>query len=521
MSDVEELRHAARACPTRSAATSSATPRGRACALATLLDRAGVQAGATQIVGRSVDGFTAGFPTEVGLDGRTALVAVAMNGEPLPAEHGFPPGSSSPGSTATCRRRSGSTASSSTTWEDFDGYWIPRGWSKEGPIKTASRIDVPRSGATIDSGRQPIAGVAWAPPGGIARVEVQVDDGEWIEAQARRRGERQHVGAVARRLGSHLRRAPHPRAGDGLDGQDADRGVRAAGARRSRLAGTAANRARAVMTVDAGVVLAWGVPRLRDLPWRATRDPWRILVAEVMLQQTQAPRVIPKWTAFCATLPDTGGVRGGIARRRAAAVAGARLPAPGAQPARRRQRHRRAPRRCGARHDRRAARPARHRPVHGAGGAGVRLRARRRRRRHEHRPRARPGDGRAARRCVACQALGDALVPHGAGWVWNQVLMDLGATVCRPAPRCATARCPRRAPGTSPAGRRPTRPTARPASARRQAPVRRRATARHAATCCARCTTAPVPPTRSPRASSTGSLADRLVVRTGDVLHLP
>ena len=93
-------------------------------------------------------------------------------------------GSSSPGSTATCRRPSGWTAIQLTTWDDFDGYWIPRGWSKEGPIKTASRIDVPRSGATVDAGRQPIAGVAWSPPGGITRVEVQVDDGEeWIEAR--------------------------------------------------------------------------------------------------------------------------------------------------------------------------------------------------------------------------------------------------------------------------------------------------------------------------------------------------
>ena len=151
--------------------------------LATLLDRAGVQAGATQIVGRSVDGFTAGFPTEVGLDGRTALVAVAMNGEPLPAEHGFPARLVVAGLYGYVSATKWLDGIQLTTWEDFDGYWIPRGWSKEGPIKTASRIDVPRSGATIDPGRQPIAGVAWAPPGGISRVEVQVDDGEWIEAQ--------------------------------------------------------------------------------------------------------------------------------------------------------------------------------------------------------------------------------------------------------------------------------------------------------------------------------------------------
>jgi DMSO/TMAO reductase YedYZ molybdopterin-dependent catalytic subunit len=151
--------------------------------LATLLDRAGVQAGATQIVGRSVDGFTAGFPTEVGLDGRTALVAVGMNGEPLPAEHGFPARLVIAGLYGYVSATKWLDGIQLTTWEDFDGYWVPRGWSKEGPIKTASRIDVPRSGATIEAGRQPIAGVAWAPPGGISGVEVQIDDGEWIDAR--------------------------------------------------------------------------------------------------------------------------------------------------------------------------------------------------------------------------------------------------------------------------------------------------------------------------------------------------
>ena len=119
------------------------------------------------------------------------------------------------------------------------------------------------------------------------------------------------------------------------------------------------------------------------------------------------------------------------------------------------------------------------------------------------------------------QDAADALVPAGAGWAWNQVLMDLGATVCRPAPRCA--RVParrRRARGTSPVTRRPTRPPARPASA----PARRRtraATARPAAPCCGPSTTAPGrPPTFDARIVA-GLVADRLVVRTGDLLHLP
>src|SRR5690606_21338127 len=70
-----------------------------------------------------------------------------------------------------------------TTWEDFDAYWVPRGWSKEGPVKTQSRIDVPRAGGVVGLEEISIAGVAWAPNVGIERVEVQVDEGEWMEAE--------------------------------------------------------------------------------------------------------------------------------------------------------------------------------------------------------------------------------------------------------------------------------------------------------------------------------------------------
>ena len=148
-----------------------------------LLDRAGLQPEGTQIVGRSVDGFTAGFPTEVGLDGRTALVAVAMNGEPLPARHGFPARLIVAGLYGYVSATKWLEAITVERWDDFDGYWVPRGWSKEGPIKLTSRIDVPASGASIEAGRQPIAGVAWQPILGISHVEVQVDDEPWQQAQ--------------------------------------------------------------------------------------------------------------------------------------------------------------------------------------------------------------------------------------------------------------------------------------------------------------------------------------------------
>ncbi len=154
--------------------------------LATVLDQAGVQPRATQIVGRSIDRWTAGFPTEVALDGRVAMVAVQMNGEPLPISHGFPARLVVAGLYGYVSATKWLSDIELTTWEAFDGYWIPRGWSKEGPIKTQSRIDVPRRDSTIDPGPTAIAGVAWAPSRAIEKVEVQVDDEDWVEAELSR-----------------------------------------------------------------------------------------------------------------------------------------------------------------------------------------------------------------------------------------------------------------------------------------------------------------------------------------------
>lgn len=151
--------------------------------LTALLDRAGVQPEGTQIVGASVDGFTAGFPTDAAYDGRTALVAVGMNGEPLPTRHGYPARLVVAGLYGYVSATKWLREIRVTRWDDVDGYWIPRGWSKEGPVKTQSRIDVPRAGARLVPGTTPIAGVAWAPTRGIAAVEVQIDDGPWQPAQ--------------------------------------------------------------------------------------------------------------------------------------------------------------------------------------------------------------------------------------------------------------------------------------------------------------------------------------------------
>ncbi len=151
--------------------------------LTDVLDAAGVRPEATQIVGRSVDGWTAGFPTELAYDGRKPLIAVGMNDEPLPARHGYPARLIVPGLYGYVSATKWLEEIELTTWEGFDGYWIPRGWSKTGPIKTQSRIDVPRNGEVINGSPAVFAGVAWAPLKGIDKVEVRVSKGAWEEAE--------------------------------------------------------------------------------------------------------------------------------------------------------------------------------------------------------------------------------------------------------------------------------------------------------------------------------------------------
>jgi DMSO/TMAO reductase YedYZ molybdopterin-dependent catalytic subunit len=151
--------------------------------LPTLLNRAGIQKGADQIVGRSVDDFTAGIPTAALLDGRVALLAVGMNGEPLPTKHGFPARLVVAGLYGYVSATKWVTQLEATTFADYDAYWVPRGWSQQAPIKTESRIDVPRGNGPLAAGPIAVAGVAWAPHRGINAVEVQVDNDPWQPAQ--------------------------------------------------------------------------------------------------------------------------------------------------------------------------------------------------------------------------------------------------------------------------------------------------------------------------------------------------
>jgi DMSO/TMAO reductase YedYZ molybdopterin-dependent catalytic subunit len=146
-----------------------------------VLDIAGPTSAATQLVGRSVDGWTAGMPMSWVADpGREPMIAVQMNDAPLPRAHGYPARLIVPGLFGYVSATKWLSELELTTWESFDAYWVPLGWAKEGPILTQSRIDTPRG--TIPAGRVPIAGVAWAPDRGISKVEVAIDD-TWHEAE--------------------------------------------------------------------------------------------------------------------------------------------------------------------------------------------------------------------------------------------------------------------------------------------------------------------------------------------------
>jgi DMSO/TMAO reductase YedYZ molybdopterin-dependent catalytic subunit len=149
-----------------------------------LLLEAGVRPGADQLFSTSVDGFTAGTPVDALMDpDRGAMLAIGMNGEPLPQEHGFPARMVVPGLYGYVSATKWVTDMELTTFAAKQGYWIPRGWSVRAPVKTQSRIDSPREGSVLGRGGNTVAGTAWAQTTGIRAVEVRVDDGEWQQAE--------------------------------------------------------------------------------------------------------------------------------------------------------------------------------------------------------------------------------------------------------------------------------------------------------------------------------------------------
>lgn len=151
--------------------------------LAPLLREAGLDPKADQLVGRSVDGMTIGTPVAAVMDGRAAMLAIAMNGEPLLPEHGFPVRMVVPGLYGYVSATKWIVDLEVSTFAAYDPYWVKRGWKQQAPIKTSSRIDTPKAFARVKAGRVVVAGVAWAQHRGIKEVEVRVDGGDWRKAE--------------------------------------------------------------------------------------------------------------------------------------------------------------------------------------------------------------------------------------------------------------------------------------------------------------------------------------------------
>ncbi|QTA35725.1 molybdopterin-binding oxidoreductase [Streptomyces sp. CA-256286] len=156
--------------------------------LSDLLKEAGVKppsrgGRADQIIARSVDGMTLGTPVEDVMDGRDAMLAVGMNGEPLPFVHGFPVRMLVPGLYGYVSACKWIEDIELTTFDDYDAYWVKRKWARKAPIKTQSRIDTPKPFGRPEAGTVMVAGVAWAQHRGIEKVEIRVDDGPWRPAQ--------------------------------------------------------------------------------------------------------------------------------------------------------------------------------------------------------------------------------------------------------------------------------------------------------------------------------------------------
>ena len=148
-----------------------------------ILDEVGVRPDADALLSTSDDGWNCGTPLAALTDGRNAMLAVSMNGEPLPVEHGFPVRMVVPGLYGYVSATKWVVDWEVTRFDDFEAYWTERGWAPEGPVKTQSRIDTPADGAEVEAGQVAVGGVAWAQHRGIETVEIRVDDGDWRTAE--------------------------------------------------------------------------------------------------------------------------------------------------------------------------------------------------------------------------------------------------------------------------------------------------------------------------------------------------
>jgi len=151
--------------------------------LTDLLEQAGVGNTADQLLSTDVDGMTISTPLEVATDGRDTMIAIAMNGEPLPREHGFPARLVTPGIYGFVGATKWLAKLTLTTYEAESAYWTDRDWATDAPIKVSSRVDTPKPLSTIDAGKTVIGGIAWAQTRGIGKVEVRIDGGEWQQAE--------------------------------------------------------------------------------------------------------------------------------------------------------------------------------------------------------------------------------------------------------------------------------------------------------------------------------------------------
>ena len=152
--------------------------------LSDVLDRAGLGASADQILSTDVDGMTISTPLAIAIDGRDSMIAIGMNGVPLPREHGFPARLIVPGLYGFVGATKWITRMTLTTYAEQDAYWTKRGWATDAPIKPSSRIDTPRPFEDVQAGTVTVGGIAWAQQqGGVVAVEVSIDDGPWAPAR--------------------------------------------------------------------------------------------------------------------------------------------------------------------------------------------------------------------------------------------------------------------------------------------------------------------------------------------------
>jgi DMSO/TMAO reductase YedYZ molybdopterin-dependent catalytic subunit len=151
--------------------------------LAPLLEEAGLLSGADAVLQTSEDGWTCGTPLAALTDDRNAMLALAMNGRPLPIEHGFPVRTLVPGLFGYVSATKWVRDLEVSTFADISAYWTERGWAELGPVKMSSRVDVPRSGAEVPAGEVVFGGVAWSQHTGVSEVEFSVDGGAWRSAE--------------------------------------------------------------------------------------------------------------------------------------------------------------------------------------------------------------------------------------------------------------------------------------------------------------------------------------------------